>query len=107
TLIPFLTYYGWLQMRDNGLAVHRDMMTLRYRGLARTTALISRNRIQAAGMHTNPFQSWKKLADLTITAASGAKGIDFRIRDLASSDAEEVLKWVVENPSETDVISSG
>ncbi len=94
-LSPFLAYLGWLQYRDTGISTKEGLITLRYRTLARVTAFVKRNRIQVVDRQVNPFQARKNLASLTITAASGAKGIAFKAKDLDSEDIQTTLGWIL------------
>lgn len=93
--IPFLMYLGWLQFRDAGLNLSHNIVTIRYRSLARVTAFIKQNRIQTIGQRVNPLQARRDLASLSITAASGAKGIEFKVKDFDTDDVIEALSWAV------------
>jgi len=97
--IPFFMYLGWVQFRDVGLNLSQNILTIRYRSLARVTAFIKQNRIQTIGQRVNPLQARRDLASLTVTAASGAKGIEFKIRDLDAGEVIEALNWAVDKRS--------
>ncbi len=94
-LSPLLTYLGWLQFRDTGISTHNGLITLRYRTLARVTAFIKRNRVQVVDRQINPLQARKNLASITVTAASGAKGIPFKVKDLDLADIQTTLGWIL------------
>ncbi|MFN1835476.1 PH domain-containing protein [Balneola sp. MJW-20] len=96
-LLPLAVYIGWLQYRDAALALGDNVLRIRSRFLKRTTALIRKNRVMNAGLSSNPFQRRKELQKLVVTAASGARGIDFEINDLDAEDGLEAFRWVIEH----------
>jgi putative membrane protein len=93
-LIP-ATILGWLRYKDTGLYFDSNMMALQFRNLNRKTAFVRRKRIQVAEESTNPFQRRKKLSSLSVTAASGAKGIEFNLIDLDQSDVSSIRRWML------------
>ncbi len=93
-MIPF-TYLGYLQYRDAGLSFNSEMIALSYRKLARTSAYILRKRIQALDERVNPFQDRKDLSTLQVTAASGAKGIEFSVHDLDKENLRMLREWLI------------
>lgn len=94
-LIP-LSLLGWIRYKDAQLGYSDSVIKLQYRVLARTTAILRRNRTQVAEISINPFQKRKDLASVRLTAASGAGGRVFEIYDLEYNDALNVFKWPVE-----------
>ncbi len=98
-LLAFLvipaTVIGLFRFKDAGLYIDPEMMALRFRNLNRKTAFIKRKRVQVIDERTNPFQERKQLASLTVTAASGAKGIALNITDLEKSDTSRIRKWML------------
>ena len=70
---------------------------MQYRNLARTTAIVKRNRAQVSEVSMNPFQRRKQLSTISITAASGAGGKSFVVDDLDAQEAEALLKWPITN----------
>lgn len=93
-LIP-ATILGWLRYNDAGLYFDSKLIALQFRNFNRKTAFIRRKRIQVIEESTNPFQERKDISSLSVTAASGAKGIEFSIDDLESSDVSRVRKWLL------------
>ena len=93
--IPF-TMFGWLRYGDAQIAFNDRIMKLQYRVLAKSTALVQRNRAQISEMKMNPFQRRKGLADVQVTAASGAGGINFSVSDLDYEEALNVFRWSVD-----------
>lgn len=93
-LIP-ATLLGWLRYQDAGVYFDSNMIAMQFRNLNRKTAFIRRKRIQMIEEQTNPFQKRKNIASLSVTAASGAKGISFSINDLERPDIASVRSWLL------------
>ncbi len=98
-LIP-ATILGWLRYNDAGLYFDSGMITMQFRNFNRKTAFIRRKRVQVIEESTNPFQERKKISSLGVTAASGAKGIEFSINDLESKDVNRIRKWLLNGETE-------
>jgi putative membrane protein len=80
--------YGWLRYRDAGWAYRGDLLVVRSRLLARTTAIAPRRRLQSRDVLRNPFQRRAQLATFRAQVASGGGGAELRVTDLSSGDAE-------------------
>ncbi|MBO6793948.1 MAG: PH domain-containing protein [Balneolaceae bacterium] len=93
-VIPF-TLFGWLEYKDARIKVAQHTILMQYRNLARTTAIIKRNRVQVSDISMNPFQKRKKLSTVSITAASGAGGKTFTVNDLDEMEAITLLHWPI------------
>lgn len=93
-IIP-ATVLGWLRYKDAGLYIDSKMIAMQFRNLNRKTAFVRRKRVQALQERKNPFQARKDLSSLAVTAASGAKGIEFAIDDLETEDVSRIRKWVI------------
>lgn len=89
------TLIGWLRYKDAGLYFDANMIAMQIRHLNRTTAFIRRKRVQVVNESTNPFQARKDLTSLSVTAASGAKGIEFSLTDLEKSDVSSIRNWLL------------
>ncbi len=89
-LLPVLpaVLYGWLLYRDAGWALQGDLLAVRFRRLARTTAIAPRRRLQSRGVTRSPFQRRLRLATFTAEVASGGGGTALRVTDLESESAE-------------------
>tara|TARA_R110002124_G_scaffold222942_1_gene388317 strand:- start:2384 stop:3844 length:1461 start_codon:yes stop_codon:yes gene_type:complete len=98
-LIP-ATILGWFRYKDAGLYFDSNMIALQFRNLNRKTAFVRRKRIQVIEETTNPFQARKNLSSLSVTAASGAKGIGFTINDLRSDDVRKIQEWLISGEKE-------
>ncbi len=92
--LPLLIALGWLRYRDAALALGNDVIRMRFRVLARSTALLKKNRIQNLEVVSNPFQRRKQLRNLRSTAASGAGGIRFEVTELNTDDAHNAIQWL-------------
>jgi len=103
-LVP-ATILGWLRFNDAGLYFDTNMIVVQFRNLNRKTAFIRRKRIQVIEEHTNPFQARKDITSLSVTAASGAKGIEFRVNDFEKSDISSIRKWLLSGEKDTDLLS--
>lgn len=68
---------------------------MQFRNFNRKTAFIRRKRVQVIEETINPFQERKNISSLSVTAASGAKGIAFSIDDLESTDVNRIRKWLL------------
>ncbi len=97
-VIPLLGYLGWMRYRDTALGLGDKILRMRYRVLSRTTAIVKKNRIQNMETSQNPFQDNKDIQNLTVTAASGAGGMEFEATDLHNQDTFKALKWLINEP---------
>jgi len=94
------TVLGWLRYKDAGLHIESKMIAMQFRNLNRKTAFVRRKRVQVMQETKNPFQERKDLSSLSVTAASGAKGVEFSINDLESEDVSRIRKWLLSGETE-------
>jgi putative membrane protein len=87
-LVPPAAVHGWLRYRDAGWALERDRLVVRYRSLARATAIAPRRRLQSRGLTRSPFQRRVRLATFLAEVASGAGGAVVEVTDLDADVAE-------------------
>ncbi len=99
-LILPLSLYGFIQFRDALVKFGEHELLLQYRVLAKSTAIVKRNRAQVAEYSANPFQKRKRLATLHVVAASGAGGKTFSVEDIDNDDAFKVLNWPIQYAGE-------
>lgn len=92
---PFFVVLGWLRYKDAALALGNDVIRMRFRIFARTTALLKKNRVQNLEVVSNPFQRRKQLQNLRSTAASGAGGIRLEVTELNAHDAQKAIQWLI------------
>ena len=105
-VIPF-TLYGWLEYKDAEVSHDDEIIKLSFRQLSKTSAYVRRNRVQVAQVSENPFQRRKDLANLNITAASGAGGKTFTVENMDETDALNVYNWASpESKNEDQVVIS-
>ncbi|MCA1687218.1 MAG: PH domain-containing protein, partial [Actinobacteria bacterium] len=84
--------YGWLRYRDAGWAYRGDLLVVRSRLLARTTAIAPRRRLQSRDVIRSPFQRRVRLATFRAQVASGGGGAELQVTDIGSGDAETLTE---------------
>ena len=84
--------YGWLRYRAAGWAYTGDLLIVRSRLLARTTAIAPRRRLQSRDVIRNPLQRRARLATFRARVASGGGGGELQVTDLGSGDAESLAE---------------
>lgn len=108
--VSFLVPFGWFALvlplaaagwgvwafRDARWGVGGDVLVLRWRTIARSTALVRRRRVQSLGVSQHPLQKIAGLATLSVRVAASPANATFRVRHLAESDAMDLLEWVSE-----------
>lgn len=92
-LFPLAVTYGWLRYRDAGWFVTCDRVVMRWRGLARTTAIVTKRRIQSSGISQSLFQRRKNLATFWVQVASGSTGAKFNMTDMDEQESEACFEW--------------
>lgn len=93
-LLPFGAFLGYLRFRAAAIGKDDDTMTITYRNLAKTTAIIKRHRIQSGLAHDNWFQRRLGLKSLTVTVASSNTGATFTAADFDEGLVLDLLEWV-------------
>lgn len=92
-LIPAL-FLGFQQYKDAEISSGENTLTLTFRLLSKTTAIIKKYRMQACQLKQNPFQSRLQLSNFTVHVASGNQGRSFTIRELAHPQALAYRDWL-------------
>ena len=92
--LPATAFYGWLRYRDAGWALdlEGDRLVVRFRRLARTTAVAPRRRLQSREIQRSPFQRRVRLATFRAEVASGGGGTALEVTDLDAGSAD-TLAW--------------
>ena len=103
-LVP-AALYGVIRYRAAGWSMSGDRLVLRYRRLARTTAVAPRGRLQSRGFSVSPFQRRLGLATLEVEVASGRGGTRFRLVDLGREVAGGLVEalspgWAARAPAQ-------
>lgn len=98
-LIPALLL-GYQQHRDAEISSGVNTLTLTFRLLGKTTAIIKKYRMQACQIRQNPFQSRLQLGNFTVHVASGNQGRSFTIRELSYQQALSYRNWLSNGKSE-------
>jgi putative membrane protein len=92
-ILPFFALFGYLCYRDAGWAIRNGMMVLRYRTLARSTAIIPKRRIQSSDVTQNLLQRRASLGNIHATVASGVSGATFTLMHLDKGIADQLFSW--------------
>lgn len=90
-LLPFALAYGLLRYYDAGWQVHGGTLVLRFRGVGRTTAIVTRRRVQSCRVRQSFFQRRKQLVSFQVSVASGSR---FGIVDADERAAACLYDWV-------------
>lgn len=90
-LLPLAIWLGFERYRDAGAGFDKDMFILRFRNLARTTAIVRKKCIQAADTQSIYFQRRKNLLNFMLTVASGKTGARFSVNELDSDTGKELF----------------
>ncbi len=92
--IPVAVGLGWMRYRAAAAGKDDDTVKIRYRNLAKTTAIVKRFRIQSATGWDNWFQRRRDLKSLTINIASSDTGASFSALDFEADQVLEYVEWV-------------
>jgi putative membrane protein len=92
-LLPLGGLLGYMRFKAASLSLNDDAVIIRYRTLARTTAIVLRHRIQAVSAWDNWFQRKKNLKSATINIASSDTGASFSARDFEEDVALNLVEW--------------
>jgi putative membrane protein len=91
--LPFFAAFGYLCYRDAGWAVSNGTLVLRYRTLARSTAIIPKRRIQSSDVSQNILQRRASLGNISATVPSGVSGATFSVIHLDKGIADQLFAW--------------
>lgn len=89
--LPFEIIFGWLGWRDGGWTIDDRVLLLRTRGVARTTFVTPRRRIQHRRTTTNPLQRRAGLTTLHVSVASGGMGAHVSLAHLDAGVGKRLL----------------
>lgn len=94
-LVP-LVFAVWalLVHADAAWGLSREVLAVRWRGLARTTALVRRPRIQSVSVTQHPLQRLAGLASVSVSVAASPTAAVFSLRHIEQDDAWRLLEWV-------------
>lgn len=95
-MIPGLMW-GWLRYRDAAVGIDNDKIMIRNRVLARSTAVVRKQRAQDITWSASLIQRYRSLANVEISVASGDQGRSFQIRELDDEAAINLLPWICKN----------
>lgn len=96
-LLPASALFGWMKFRDGGFALKQDRAVFRWRKIARTTAIVSRKRIQSTHLNCSYFQKRKGLASCYVKVAASSTGDTFGVRNLDEKDGVLIFESIKRN----------
>lgn len=92
-LLPAGVLLGYMRFNAAAAGHDDDTITITYRGLAKTTALVKRYRIQSISGWANWFQRRRGLQSLSVNIASSDTGASFNALDLEEKTALNFVEW--------------
>lgn len=92
-LLPAGVLLGYLRFKAAAAGHDEDTITITYRGLAKTTALVKRYRIQSVSAWANWFQRRRGLQSLSVNIASSNTGATFNALDLEEETVLNFVEW--------------
>ncbi|GLB60983.1 PH domain-containing protein [Cytobacillus sp. NCCP-133] len=92
-LLVFSLAWSYLKYKDAGWDISSLQLSLRYRGIIRTTVFMRKNRIQSLTMSESYFQKRRSLATIEAIAMSGTGGTGGRVPDLDRKEVYAIYKW--------------
>jgi len=87
-LTPFFAWFGYLRYRDAGWLVADRQFVMRWRGIARETAITQARRLQFRELKADPFQRRANLVTFRTAVASGGAGEGISLAHLDREVAE-------------------
>lgn len=93
---------GIAQFRAAALGFDDDTLYLRYRVLAKTTAIVKKYRMQSSEIRHTPFQRRLNLVTLSLTVASGRHGRTFLVRELDEQKTFEIWESLSAYPPDRE-----
>ncbi|WP_010494841.1 PH domain-containing protein [Paenibacillus elgii] len=95
-LCPLVMIWQWWRYRSAGWSREGRMLVLRFRRLAKTTAVIPLSRVQSVSVEIGPLQRRLGLSTLQIAVASGRRGAFFRLAGLPEQEARKLARWYMD-----------
>jgi putative membrane protein len=86
--------WGVWMHRDAAWGVTGEVLAIRWRSVARTTALVRRRRVQSVSVSQHPLQKIAGLATLSVRVAASPAAATFTVHHIVEADAMSVLEWV-------------
>ncbi|MFB6367090.1 PH domain-containing protein [Paenibacillus elgii] len=90
-----MIWQGW-RYWSAGWSREGRMLVLRFRRLAKTTAVIPLSRVQSVSVEVGPLQRKLGLSTLRIAVASGGRGAFFRLAGVPEQEARELVRWYMD-----------
>ncbi|MEM7609095.1 MAG: PH domain-containing protein, partial [Myxococcota bacterium] len=100
--VPLALVHGVIAHRQTGAGAEGRTLRIENRTLvSRNIVLLPRRAVRASSSVMNPLQRWRRLADLQILVAAGARGRSFRAANLDAPWASVLIAWAT--PSSANV----
>ena len=93
-IYPPLVLFAVMRYRDAGYLIKDSFITLRFRRIARTTALVSKNHIQSIRLSTNYLQEIKDLKTIVVVVLSSPTPSAFSVKDISADCGKIIWNWV-------------
>jgi putative membrane protein len=92
-IYPPLAFLAVMRYRDAGYLINGNFITLRFRQIARTTALVSKNHIQSINLNTNYLQKRKDLKTIAAVTLSAPAAVAFTVKDISADCGKIIWNW--------------
>lgn len=92
-IYPPLALLAVMRYHDAGYFIKDSFITLRFRLIARTTALLSKNHIQSINLNTNYLQKRKDLKTIAAVTLSAPAAVAFTVKDISADCGKIIWNW--------------
>ncbi len=86
-------YLAYRRYKDGGSYVKDDMLQIRFRKIARVTALVTKSHMQNLALSTNFLQKRSRVTTLSTTVLSAPACMIFSVKDVCETAAKDVFAW--------------
>ena len=86
-------YLAYRRYKDGGIYVQEDMLQIRFRKIARVTALVTKSHMQNLALSTNFLQKRSRVTTLSTTVLSAPACVVFSVKDVCETAAKDVWAW--------------
>lgn len=89
-----LILFAVMRYCDAGYLIEDSFITLRFRRISRTTALVSKYHIQSIELRTNYLQKIKELKTIVVMVLSAPAPSAFTVKDISADCGKNIWNWV-------------
>jgi putative membrane protein len=93
TLLGIMTIIAILKYKSAGWNIESQQLSLRFRGIVRTTVFMRKNKIQSLEIGESYFQRRKNLGSIKAVVKSGTGPSGGTVRDLGREDIKVIYDW--------------